>query len=818
MDRLPKSISYFLRHPLTPLIFLLTLVVIFYYKFFIFGRIPFPGDLLIGSYFPWLDYYKMPVTNPLISDVFSQFFLWKYLAISSLKSFQWPLWNPYSFIGTPLLATYHSAVLYPLNILLFFPKYFGWGLFIFSQSLISVISMYLFLGLFTKHAVSKIIGSIIFAFGGLMTTWLEIGTAGHAVAWLPLCLFFMEKYWDRFKIRYLLFFTLSLSLITLAGNPQITTYSFIILASYSIIISLNQNFKIFISRLLPILGCLVVSILLTTIQLLPSLDLLDKSIRLAESYTTEFNFGLLPAKDILKFFISDFFGNPVTSNYWGNLNYLETSGFTGTVTLSLLLYAYFFLNKKSGITMFFLILFSFSLLLIFDNPISNLIYQSKVSFLTSSYASRLLFVTIFSVSVIASLVVNEIIEKDNIQKLGKTILWSWASIIGIIIGAFIARQNIQSIFDNEKSKRVLEFYLTNHDYLPSNLNISIRNSILPLLLISFLLVLFIIVKSYKGKIKINKSLWICVFLFLFLTIDLSRYFLKFNPFVSQSFIFPPTPTLEFLQKQTGLFRVGREHAEVLPPNTWIAYNLQSYEGYDPIFLNQYSSFMRFLNGGDIRVGNSTRYAEIYQSYSSAYLDSMNAKFFIAVLRDNNGYTPGDLLNFKVKETNYKVVLKDKSTAVLENPSALERVHFAPSFVFTSKSSIEDMIMTDPKFDPRTKVAISKDLDLKSISGKGEAKIVYYSPNLVKIQTQTTQDELLVLADQFEEGWKAKIDENPVKISPANVILRAVKVPTGKHEVIFYYWPQSFDLGLKISIITSIFILLGVVTAIRKKSF
>lgn len=63
------------------LVLLVAIIIGIYYKLFIFGLIPFPGDLLVASYLPWFDYYKIPVQNPLISDVFSQSFLWKYLSI-----------------------------------------------------------------------------------------------------------------------------------------------------------------------------------------------------------------------------------------------------------------------------------------------------------------------------------------------------------------------------------------------------------------------------------------------------------------------------------------------------------------------------------------------------------------------------------------------------------------------------------------------------------------------------------------------------------------------------------------------------------------
>jgi len=79
-------ISAFLKliKKLLPLFFLFVFVTLFLFKeTFIKGFVPVPADTLVGSYFPWLDYkwgftVGVPVKNPPISDVFSQFFIWKH--------------------------------------------------------------------------------------------------------------------------------------------------------------------------------------------------------------------------------------------------------------------------------------------------------------------------------------------------------------------------------------------------------------------------------------------------------------------------------------------------------------------------------------------------------------------------------------------------------------------------------------------------------------------------------------------------------------------------------------------------------------------
>lgn len=779
-----NKLLFFLKQRYTPILLLCLIISALYYKLFLFGLIPFPGDLLVGSYSPWFDYYKISVQNPLISDVFSTLILWKYLSLEEFTLGQWPLWNPYSFMGTPLLATYQSATLYPLNILLLLPKYFGWGIFIFSQTLLAAVNMYLFLTLVVKSQLARLTGAVTFALGGLMTTWLETGVSIHAVIWLPLSFYCIEKYWREFKLRYLFFLTLVASLLILAGHAQISTFSFILLFVYLLVFSINNNLKTFFFRFFPPLFFLTLSVFICAPQLLPSLDLLQKSIRLTEEYIKESNFGLLSGPDIFKFFIADFFGNPVTRNYWGSLNYLETSGFVGTLNLPLIIYAYLFL-KKDRINLFFLALLSLTLLLAFDNLISRSIYQMKIPLLTSSYAGRILFISNLAISILSAFSLNQILENiHNHKKFLNSIVWSWAIILGIFCGILI-----------------VHFYLSHHNIDVTNFLVAQKNSLIPVILISFFLLFFNILKKFKSPNFVkNFTVFICTVLFLLNTLDLGRYFLKFNPFVSQNLIFPNTPALDFLKKQEVVFRIGREHAEVLPPNTWMVYKLSSYEGYDPIYLNNYGKFMHFLNGGDIRTGHSSRYAELTSKYISPYLDAANVKYFMAILKDKDGSIPGNLLNEKFKETNYKLVFYDYSSAILENPDALERIYFAPSVVTMLESKIEDMMMDDPNFDPRKVVALSDNLNINSVTGKGNVEIIHYSPNLIKINTDTKSEEVLVLADQYEEGWKATIDKRKVQISPANFIFRAVKIPPGNHQVIFYYWPKSFDLGLKISLL------------------
>ncbi|HSA84321.1 MAG TPA: hypothetical protein VLF20_05575, partial [Patescibacteria group bacterium] len=130
--------------PFLYLFVFLFITFLFFNPVFISGKLPIPADTIIGLYHPYRDLYAseyprgIPFHNSQITDPVRQQYPWKVLSIDSLKSGQLPLWNPYNFAGTPLLANMQSAVFYPLNIFFFIMPYqFAWSLLIVSQPILA---------------------------------------------------------------------------------------------------------------------------------------------------------------------------------------------------------------------------------------------------------------------------------------------------------------------------------------------------------------------------------------------------------------------------------------------------------------------------------------------------------------------------------------------------------------------------------------------------------------------------------------------------------------------------------------------------------
>jgi uncharacterized membrane protein YfhO len=74
--------------------------------------------------------------------------------------------------------------------------------------------------------------------------------------------------------------------------------------------------------------------------------------------------------------------------------------------------------------------------------------------------------------------------------------------------------------------------------------------------------------------------------------------------------------------------------------------------------------------------------------------------------------------------------------------------------------------------------------------------------------------LLVVSEVFyEPGWQATLDGDPVEIHRANWLLRAVKVPPGRHELVMRFDPPAFKLGATLSIGAYALILLALAASV-----
>jgi hypothetical protein len=741
---------------------LVFVMFIFLWKVFIKGYIAMPADLLVGAYFPWHEYkwgyvVNVPIKNSLISDSFSQFFVWKKIISDSYKNLELPLWNPYSYSGYPLMANFHSGALYFLNIVfLFFNFNFGWNLFIYLGFVLSAISMYLFMKSNGYSNRASIISAISYSLSGFSISWSQFATAGHSMIWIPVVLLLINLYFEKRNKNYLVLISIVFFVLNTVGHLQMSIYAYL-LSSVYFLFKLHSkyegNLKFVYLSLFYFVIINILSFGLSAVQLIPSFDMASNSVRFTDHYAEGEKFGLLPIRHIITLFAPDYFGNPATGNYYGFFNYHETVFYTGMLSVFGLIWAFFNFNKLKSIEKFFLFLLLGSSLFLFDNFVSRSIYIYNIPLLSTSTAGRVAGILTLALSVLAGAFVYNL-PKLETKKVFKIV----ATLFLIMIAIFSLNLYFKNFNLSFNPTEPLQTEI-------SHINISIRNLVFPM----------IIVISLSSFIFLSKYKYSYLFIILLLIIDLFRFGWKYLPIVDSKLSFPDIPIIDFVKSNIGNYRIEKEWGPLFPPNTWSYYGLMSPSGYDPMAqLNYTKYFFEKINGNK---NISSRYSEI-KEYDCDILGGFSVKYLMAIKRDDKGVPPGDNIYYKIDKDCWKTAYETEYVTVLEN----------------------------------TKVK-----DIFEIVGNENSKliIVQNKAGSYELEYDVKEDSTLIIRNSWDGGWKAKINGERVNIEKYNDIFQSLKLLKGSGKISLIYYPDSFDLGLKISII-SLFILIIIYILDKRK--
>lgn len=706
------------------IVIFVSITIVFYWRLIFQDKILFPGDLLVGAYFPWMQ--LIPVKNPLISDIFSQFHIWKSLIAESLARGEWPLWNPYMYSGYPLLANFNSGALNPFNILMIiFGDAKGWNYLIMTQTLGCLISFYLYMRVMKISKEGSIIASIIYAFSGFAITWLPFVNVGFSFIWIALMLYFTEK--KRFLLLSPLIF-----LLTVSGHFQALIYGLILIGFYFLYREkfVRNYFWFFISMIL--------GILMSTVQMLPTLEFMNRSIRFSEGYIASYSYGLLPIQNLVTFLAPDFFGNASTGNYWGPFNYHETIIYAGIFAIMSLVGAIYNF-KKLGNFRFFLFSFIISILLIFDTPIGRLPFEKNVPLISTSAAGRISLIIALSLSALSGWW----FDRLKRLKFSEVIRFYWWWMLAYLILFVISFASFK-------------LFLPHIAMIPEwveRAKIAWRNLVIPGFVSSLFLFAFLFSRKANGFF---------ILVLLITLFDLFRFGWKYLPFVNSEYLYPENEITNYLISQEGVFRIDREQAQILPPNTWVNYRLQSPSGYDPMAVESYvGRYQEVLNSD----ANKTisRYSELSE-YDAKRLGEWNVKYLVAIRRDEHNEIKDNTDDFfyKISKADWTPVFSSKDSVVLENKFYQERARL--------------------------------------LNTEGRVNIREYSPEEVIIDYEAQNSGELILMDTNYPGWKAYVNGDRRKIENHDEVFRKVKIDSGKGTVIFSYRPESFYWGLRISLL------------------
>jgi uncharacterized membrane protein YfhO len=127
------------------------------------------------------------------------------------------------------------------------------------------------------------------------------------------------------------------------------------------------------------------------------------------------------------------------------------------------------------------------------------------------------------------------------------------------------------------------------------------------------------------------------------------------------------------------------------------------------------------------------------------------------------------------------------------------------------------------FNPTTTAIVdkrfSKELFKFTKDTTAKINLTSYKPNHLTYTTTSKSNQLAIFSEiYYDKGWNAYIDGKPTTHFRANYILRAMKIPSGKHTIEFKFEPKSWQIGSIISLTSSIILIISLILIIYLEFF
>lgn len=729
------------------LIILFFLILIFYYPFFFKNLLPIPSDILTGVYFPWLDLQfegyptGVPVKNPTASDIVSLTYPLRLISIESIKKGVLPLWNSYILNGTPLLAGFQAASLYPLNLLYLLSQNFSfiWSVQVILQPILSYLFMYLFLKNLKFTSISSIIGSVCWAFSSYFSLWQQYNTLVHCYLYLPLLLYCVDTISTR-KIFKSIVIAFSIMSSIYAGNPPVSLITFLVVGSYSVFRYFHQLNKIIYIGISSCLG-----ILFSAPILVPNLITNFETIRSFDQVVQAANIKYLPLHKLITLISPSFYGHPSTINYWEKIGSFDNlTIYFGILPLFVFLIVLF--SKKNSLIKFSYFMIFFAFIFILKNPLSAFAGNVKFLGLNSMVMTRLTIIPTFFISIILSYYLNQP-QKYSSNK--KIIFVCLILLVSIALSIFLVYRT-----------QPVEYF-----------KVTLRNILLPIMLIFLTSLLLLLI----SKTKIISGL-----ILLSLVFDLFYFFRKYNSFNPSKFLYPNNQITTYLKQNSNRFI--SEPAEIMPPNTWLGYQLSSSNGQDTLHSLRYNQFIAFVNNQNLEsFGN--RYVQI-NNLNSQFLDFLGIDHIIAIKRtqgkpDSKG-SVSDVLS------NYPIVFESGCVAILKNNNSFSNLFSVKDYFQSTDISQTQPLLVNSNLAETVILERSITLPLSLC----EITNINYSQNQFSFQTNSTNHCLVVSNTTYHPNWHLYINNQiSDQLFIANHAFMAFLLPPGQNSNIvkFSLW-------------------------------
>lgn len=761
---------------------------------FLLYRILFLGELIrasdITSQYYWAvqDYGKPPLPTPFSNH-----------------------WNPNDNFGSD--TTVGGPLSYapwrlPIYMFIPLPVNIAWE--IVTHIIFAGIGAFLFCRVIGLNRYSSFLAAIFFILSSEIITLINAGHVGkiNTISWTPWVFLALEKGLQDKKPLYFLLTGGALALQFFEMHWQIAFYTCLAVGFYfmSRLLSIyRKNRDIKEGGKLTIYAVLMVIVFFTgsSISFLPVSHWAKTTERAGGMAYQEGMSWSMPPEELVTYLIPGFFGlsrqesgfDPgyIDIYYWGRMMFAQATDYLGILPLVLAGMAMAY--RRNRYTWLFASLMAITQIMALGKytPVYRFMYEYLPAFSTFRVPKMILFLTSFSVAVLAGIGAEWLFfdEDERKRERVKKAIYALIGLLAIsallALYAYIAREGIIQSYKADLS-RVFRWKLPPDIAYKRFMNI-IWGAV------SYMTVLAVAIAF----------LWLCLrerISKTWLLIAATIFFIADVWSVNGRFIITvPPPKIEknevirFLEKDKELFRVA------------------TFAGEDSFYYSRFkipvvSSYLAVSEKG---------FAEYRDrlDLSGNLLDLMSVKYVTLRKADIGNSSLGSMILGK-----YMVVFNDDpNIAVLVSRSYLPRAYPVHQVAIEKDREMIFNILDHPQFNPKEMAVLEEAPPSYQPSPQipalaSNVQITRYSNDEIEIQADMAANGFLVLSEKYYPSWKAYVDGKATKIYKANYIMRAVYLTQGSHKVRFIFDPWPYKLGLWMSSATFLLLIGAVIWRVR----
>ena len=170
--------------------------------------------------------------------------------------------------------------------------------------------------------------------------------------------------------------------------------------------------------------------------------------------------------------------------------------------------------------------------------------------------------------------------------------------------------------------------------------------------------------------------------------------------------------------------------------------------------------------------------------------------FVGAVNEAQGQmdlVPGDSLapTLNMLNTKYFIFGQGQRAQAILNPYANGNAWFVArlKFVDSPDAEMASLAGLDTKRAAVADKRFQKQLDGSAL-GEGRAVLTSYEPNFLTYDVESARGGVVVFSEIYYPGWSVRIDGQEAELGRVNYVLRALKMPAGKHKVEMEFRPAS----------------------------